>query len=188
MRSAKGEEEAMETNSCDPAFVSELKERLGVHGYTGLRKASLLDVGQVSLIMTPRRWSVRNVCAVAEIPPAVSTVGDCKMMCERIRQFIINEYALFPYWKEIGMYFVLFCAHELYEEVSPRVSEFYHRTGFHINVILGTVFVDKDERRWCGASTWGLLPSSQHRHDSIQAVVDEWCNQAVADPAEPLPS
>jgi len=61
-------------------------------------------------------------------------------------------------------------------EGSVVTDRFIDLTGWHVNVILGTVFVDRDQFASSAVSTWGLWYAGKHPA-KIKRVVQEWCRQ-----------
>lgn len=166
----------MQTKSTYLFLIEQLQEYLGDHSYTEYEETDAPDIGTMHLIMTPRRWAVRYICVVLDIPEQVSTVNQSKELFERIRSYLGKRYAHFPYWKELGTFVVLLCSHQLYEKLDGHMSQFYDQTGWHSNVMLGTVFVDREQLKSSAEVTWGLHYSGKHFTD-IRRVVREWCKQ-----------
>ena len=169
----------MRAESTYSVLVEQLREYLGDHRYTEHEETDVPDIGTMYLIMTPRRWMVGcYICVVLDIPEQVSTVNQSKELFERIRSYLGKRYAHFPWWKELGTYVVLLCSHELYERLDGHMSQFCDQTGLHSNVMLGTVFVDREQLKSSAEATWGLLYSGKHFVD-IRRVVREWCKQRL---------
>ena len=77
------------------------------------------------------------------------------------------------WWKD-GTFAVLLCPHRLYEHLKSTGANFTDLTGWHANVILGTVFVDRDQFANSAVSTWGLWYAGKH-FVAIKRAVQEWC-------------
>jgi hypothetical protein len=165
----------MQTGFRCSALIEQLRDRLGDYRYTEYKEATLSNTGTMYLIMTPRRWMVRRVCVVLEAPEQISTVNQTKELFEMIRAYLSERYARFPWYKEIGAYVVMLCSHELYEKLDGHLPQFYDRTGFHTTLMLGSIFVDRDECQSSAEETW----VSQKRFAVIRDVVRAWCRQHV---------
>jgi hypothetical protein len=164
----------MQTQKTYSALVTNLRDCLTSRGYTEYADANIPGVGDVGLIMTPRRWTIRYVCAVTETPQPVATVAQCKDLFTGIRGALSRQYARLPWYKELGTYLILLCPTLLCQQLSGHVSAFHDRTGLHVNVMLGTVFVDRERYESSAEATWGLFYSGRHFLD-IQRAVGQWC-------------
>lgn len=165
----------MQTEFGYSALIEQLRDRLGDYRYTEYKEATLPQIGTMYLIMTPRRWMVRQVCVVLEVPEQISTVNQTKELFEMIRTYLSERYARFPWLKEIAAYVILLCSHELYEKLDGHLSQFYDQTGFHMTLMLGSIFVDRDQFQSSAEETW----VSQKRFAVIRDVVRAWCKQHV---------
>ncbi len=92
------------------------------------------------------------------------------------RKRLIKKYVKYPIFKNLGTYLIFLCSHKFYEEVSNEANQFKDRTGIHINVILGTAFVDEELFQHTTNSTWGLFYSGTH-YKTILSNVDNWCKE-----------
>ncbi len=160
-------------------LVTRLCNSLREYGYTD-RDDSALDsvldtVHFVARIMTPRRRLVRYVCAVLEAPEDLRDVDSAKLFLRLLRSTLSRAYARFPWWKELGTYTVLLCERDVYSELAPHVGQFADKTGLHMNVMLGTVLVDREGFQSTGRPTWGLFHSAKH-YGAISATVTQWCD------------
>ncbi len=61
-----------------------------------------------------------------------------------------------------------------------KMAQFKDNTGLHMNVMLGTVLVDREKFVSSGESTWGLFCSGKH-FGAISATVNEWCKRMQLD-------
>ncbi len=153
---------------------------LSEYGYTERETGDLVGVPFVARIVTPRRWMVRYICAISHIPNDVSDVRACKRFLEDTRNCLTKHYARFPWWKELGTYSVLLCGGQLFEDLSEDLGTFKDKTGLHMNVLLGTCFIDIENFRSSADSTWGLFYSGRH-FGSIREAVRQWCQRCSAE-------
>ena len=158
-------------------LISDLREHLADYRYSEFQVADVPQLGTLYQIMTPRRWMTRYVCAVLEVQDTIANVAQAKVLHERIRSYLFEKYARFPWWKELGTFAVLICSHELYEKAATSPEVFHDTSGLHGNIMLGTVFIDKDKYECYSSETWGLWYSGRHIID-IKRVVRSWCKQS----------
>ncbi len=155
-------------------LVELLKKRLSEYRYTECDEGSINDIQFVAVIKTLRLWMVRYLCVVVEVPENISDIPATKQFFAQVRRSLTAKYAKFPYWKELGTYLVFLCEHELYKKLRGKEKSFKDRTGFHMNVMLGTCFVDKKTFENSAEATWGLFYSGKH-YGAIRAAVAQWC-------------
>jgi len=163
-------------------LVSELRENLSDHHYSEFQVADVPEVGTLYQIMTPRRFMARYICTVSEIPNNLE-IASVKELQEKIRVFLTKQYARFPWWKELGTFTVFLCQHNLYEQLKIEHELFRDPNGLHMNVVLGSVFIDKDELESFSTETWGLFYSGKHFLD-IKRTTRSWCKEQKKDNVE----
>ncbi len=130
-----------------------------------------------AVLATPRRGTVRYLCAVFSLPDSCSTAPEARAALNRMRRALSREYARFPYWKELGTFSVLLASPALYDSVPEDLTGFIDRTGAHANTMLGAVLVDPLNRRCVSRVTWGLFVSGTH-FQVIEQTVDQWLASA----------
>ena len=157
-------------------LVDSIRDNLAQYRYTELCEA--VSIGGVDgvVVATPRRMMVRYLCGVFVLPDSCGTADQAKETFEVIRTGLTKRYARPPYWKELGTYSVWMCGSRLYDDLKTRFAEFKDKTGLHMNVMLGSVFVEREKFRNSAASTWGLYYSCKH-FGAISATVNEWCKR-----------
>lgn len=161
------------------ALVSLLKRRLSDYGYDEVDPGDAPDGSLHAVIKTQRRWMVRYVCAVAEPPHPIRDLEGALAYFHELRKRLTRKYARFPWYKELGTYSVLICDHTLYEALRGAERRFKDATGLHSNVMLGSVFVNRQSLETKGTSTWGLFHSGRH-FGAINAAVSEWAESSLA--------
>lgn len=137
---------------------------------------TLNHIDFVGCIMTQRRWTTRYICAVVTLPKQVNVPQEFLAFAENVRQTMSNQYAQFPYWKEIGLYLVVICSAEQYSQLAHEEGQFKDKTGLHKSVLLGTVFIDVENKETTGEKTWGLYNSGKH-YQTIKTAAEKWCSQ-----------
>ncbi len=160
-------------------LIDNLRKRLIDHKYTTFQEISITNGGKLHAIMTPRRWMVRYVCVVHEIPASVTNAAMLTDLFNQIRRQLFVQYARFPYWKELGTFLVLLCSHEQYEQLAIHAGKLKDRSGLHGNVMLGTILIDGENFQSSADTTWGLYYSGQH-FVAITQTVQEWCKEQSA--------
>ena len=155
-------------------LVELLKENLYAYRYTEYDEGIINGIHFVAIIKTPRRWLVRHLCAIVEIPDNITNASLFKQFFPQIRKSLTIKYAKFPWWKELGTFLVFFCEDGLYKRLTGIEGGFKDRTGLHMNVILGTCFINKVTLESSIDSTWGLWYSGKH-YRAIRAAVTQWC-------------
>jgi hypothetical protein len=155
-------------------LIAALRKQLAEYKYTEFQEIPIPSIGMLHAIMTPRRWMVRYVCALYEIPTAVTNAAMLTEVFNQIRNQLFAQYARFPWWKELGTFLVLLCSHEQYEQLAVHTDEFKDHSGLHGNVMLGTILIDRERFRSSADATWGLIYSGKH-FAAIARTVREWC-------------
>ncbi len=155
-------------------LVNALRNGLKKHGYTEFYKGLIKNVQFMAIMKTPRQGMVSYICAVVYVPNSVSDVHMMRKFFNKIRRSLTSQYAKLPLLKELGTFLVLFCNHKLYENLQGKEWRFKDITGIHINVILGTCFIDKQTLTTSASSTWGLFYSGKH-FKTICTILKQWC-------------
>lgn len=166
----------MDTQLERDTLVDAIATTLGAVGYSRCEKGELDGIPFLARIMTPREWMVRQMCAVLRVPAEVADAPACKEFVEDARRSLTRRYARFPWFKELGTFYVLLCESQLFQELSTSGHQFKDRTGLHMNVLLGTCIVDVENYRFCTHATWGLLYSGKHFR-AMEDVVRQWCER-----------
>ncbi len=163
-------------------LIADLRKQLAEYKYSEFQEIQMPGTGTIHAIMTPRRGMVRYVCALHEIPPDVTNVAKLAEVFDRIRNQLFVQYALFPWWKELGTFLVLLCSHEQYEQLAVHTDEFKDHSGLHGNIMLGTILIDLERLQSSADATWGLFYSGKH-FAAIVRTVRDWCKTKSADAA-----
>jgi hypothetical protein len=157
-------------------LINSIRDNLGQYRYTEpLETLSIKGVDGV-LLATPRRMMVRYLCGVFALPDSCNTPEQAKKLFDAVRIDLTKHYARFPYWKELGTYLVWICGSELFDGMQGKMTQFKDKTGLHMNVMLGTVLVDREKFMSSAESTWGLFYSGKH-FGAISATANEWCKR-----------
>ena len=155
-------------------LIDSLRDNLTQYGYTEPAEALSIEDVEGVVLATPRRWTVRYVCGVFALPDSYHTPERAKNLFDSIRRSLTERYARIPYWKELGTYLVWICRGELLDGMQAKMAELQDKTGFHRNVMLGTVLVDREKLVASAECTWGLFYSGKH-FAAISATVNDWC-------------
>ncbi len=157
-------------------LVDLLKKSLNEYRYTQIDQLSLGNNQSMLVLKTPRKKMVSYICAVTEISNNITDFSNTKKLFNQIRNTLRHKYAGFPWWKELGTYLIFICPHELFNQLKSTEKKFKDLTGFHMNVMLGTCFIDKDTFENTADATWGLFYSGKH-YGAMRATVSQWCEQ-----------
>jgi len=155
-------------------LIDSLSGALAPYGYTRVETGENQGIPFVAKFMTPRRWTVRYVCALVRLPEEATELAAWISFHEDLRKSLAKQYARFPWWKELGTYTVLLCNSDQFDRLEPELLNFKDRTGFHMNVMLGTRAVDTNAFRTSADSTWGLFYSGDH-FGALGETVRQWC-------------
>jgi len=161
-----------------PALVDLVRRRLLDYGYVEVDMGDP-DNSLLAVIKTQRRWMVRYVCAVAELPEEIRDLNAALRYFHQLRKNLTKRYARFPWYKELGTFAVLICDNSLFATLLGAMSRFKDVTGLHMNVMLGTVLVSRQSLETRSTSTWGLFHSGRH-FGAICATVAEWAETSRA--------
>lgn len=151
-----------------------LMEGLQQYKYTEYYQGNFYNVDYLSIVATPRRFTSRYICSVTSLPQDVRNLDQASVFFEQIRKSLKNEYAKFPYFKEIGTYSIVLCTDDMYKTVSEHLEMFVDNNGMHMNVMLGTIFINTNTYDCMSKSTWGLYYSGKHFQTMIDIVLS-WC-------------
>ena len=157
-------------------LVDLLQRRLIIYGYSVLDQGVSLgeDLQCLAILGTARRLMVRRICIICTVPTYVRSYDDMRQYLSNLRRGISKLYARFPWWKEIGSFFVIFCEPLQFEAVRGRAYSFTDKTGLHMNVVLGVSFVDQVSHEFESASSWGMSPSTSKPYGSLVAALAEF--------------
>jgi hypothetical protein len=157
-------------------LVTALCNTLVKHGYAADTPARSAPAELAALLVTPRRLMTRLACAVVEAPEENAGLRDLRDLYKRVRHGLGEQYGQWPWFKEIGTFVVLLCGHPVYQTVRGYEGAFRDNTGLHVNIILGSCFVDIDEYAAHSERSWGLWSSRKH-FDDMCAAITRWCTQ-----------
>jgi len=157
-------------------LVEILRGHLLEYGYTEFGQGLIDNVDFVVIIKPLRQRPVRYLCVIVEVPDSIQGMNDMKNFFGAIRRSLTREYAKSSWFKGLCTFSVLLCSHKLYRLVLKEKQVFKDMTGFHMNVMLGTCFIDKDTFENFGYSTWGLFHSGKH-FGAIRTAVREYCER-----------
>ena len=170
-----------------PSLIDLLHRRLLDYGYAEIERQDL-GSSLLAVIKTRRRWMVRYVCAIAEVPKSVENVTGVIRYFHQLRKTLTGKYAQFPWWKELGTYSVLMCDASIFADLRGQEARLKDATGLHMNVMLGTVVVNRESLEALSTSTWGLFHSGRH-FGAICASVAEWTERTrCTSPASRAPA
>ncbi len=172
----------------DPDLIADLRRQLAAYKYSEFQEIPMPGRGTLHAIMTPRRWMVRYICAVYEIPTDIDNAAQLTAVFTQIRDQLSARYARLHWWKELGTYAVLLCSHEQYKQLAVHIGQLKDRSGLHDNLMLGTVLIDQEHFQSAVNVTWGFYYS--YKHFAVMAqTVQEWCQTKLAEAVrEDLPA
>jgi len=160
--------------------IEELVELLGnglqQHGYS-IEEADR-DTLFEAIFKTKKFLATRYLCSVITVPDDIDEVEHFEQLYLKVRKKLIKQYVKFPTFKDLGTYLVFICSHKFYEKIKNEAHEFKDKTGIHVNVILGTAFVDIEKCRYTSNCTWGLFYSGGH-FKTIVNDVDTWSKRQL---------
>ena len=161
-------------------LVDTLGAALSEYRYTERETGELDNIPFIARLMTPRRRTTRYICAISRVPRNVRDLPACRRFFEDTRTCLRKQYACFPWWKELGTYSVILCGAQQFQDLSGDFGAFKDRTGLHMNVMLGTCFIDIENFKSSADSTWGLYYSGKH-FGAVREAVRQWCQQCDAE-------
>jgi hypothetical protein len=167
-------------------LVGSIRDNLAQYRYTEPLETLSVDGADGIVLATPRRriLMVRYLCGVLAVPDGYDTPEQARNLFETIRSQLTRKYARFPYWKELGTYLVLLSSNKLFLALQDRTGKFKDKTGFHMNVMLGTIFINRENYVNSAEATWGLFYSGRH-FGAIAATVNEWCKRMRSEQGAP---
>ena len=150
------------------SLTANIGDKLAKYNYTEFHTGELSGFPFTKLIMTERRWMVRYIMALSQVPSDIQDLKGFQVYFETSRKVLSDRFAKFPWFKEIGTYSVMFCNSDLFDKLAGELSSFKDFSGLHINVMLGCCIVDVKRNRMNSDKTWGLYKSGKH----FSAVID----------------
>ena len=150
------------------------------HKYDDFDTGSIENLNLLRVFKTKRKLGVRMLCVVAELPDNISSVSDFSNYYHLLRNSLTKKYAKFPYWKELGTYSILLCENEKYDILKTEIKDFKDKTGLHMNVMLGTILINKDKLEFSDCATWGLFMTGKH-FTTIKDTITEWIKNKKID-------
>lgn len=160
-------------------LIQSLKEKLKQYNYIEHTLGLFDNVDYVAIIATPRRFTTRYICSITNLPEDVSGLSQVNFFFEQIRKSLKNKYAKFPYFKELGTYNIIFCPDRIYKIILEHLEKFVDKNGLHMNVMLGTIFINTNTYEHMYKSTWGLYYSGKHFEEMLKEV-NTWCENQMA--------
>lgn len=125
---------------------------------------------------TIRKFGVRTLCVVIDLPGDVSDAKDLSLFFHKIRSSLTKKYAKFPYWKELGTFSIILCNNSDYEKLKNEIDKLKDISGLHMNVMLGTFLVNIDKLEYTETKTWGLMFSGDN-YIIIKQALTNWVNR-----------
>ncbi len=143
------------------------------HKYVDFDNGKVGELSFLRIFKTERKLGVRNLCVVSILPDNVSSISDFSKYFNLVRNTMTKKYAKFPYFKELGTFLIVICPTNIYNELKKEIDSFKDKSGFHMNLILGTVLIDKDNLEYSECLTWGLFISGKHFY-TITNTISDW--------------
>jgi hypothetical protein len=161
-------------------LAESIRDNLAQYNYSEPCEAHSVEGVEGFVLATPRRWMTRYLCGVFTLPEGLDHPRQAKQFFEATRKSFTKRYVQFPYWKELGTYLVWICESDIFEAMEGGMTQLKDKTGLHMNVMLGTVLVDRQELVTSAEAAWGLYYSGKH-FGAISASVNEWCKRVRAE-------
>ncbi len=152
-------------------LVELLEKNLEEYGYSKRIDGPISNVPFIAVMATSRLRGLgaKYLNAIVDVPDDITTVTETKQFFSMIRKALVIKY-----WMLLGTYLVLLCKPNLYEKLRGLEKEFKDLSGAHLNVMLGTVLINKETFENSCDKTWGLFYSGIH-FERIRTTVVEWC-------------
>lgn len=122
---------------------------------------------------TKRKFGVRTLCAVYDLPKDITTYNDLNNFFRQIRNTLTKKYAKFPYFKELGTFSIILCDNSKYENLNKEIKKLKDNTGLHMNTMLGTFLVDVEEFVFTETKTFGLITTGK-QYKRIKQTLLNW--------------
>lgn len=157
-------------------LIKSLQDNLFMYNYTELPVETCINGEKGILIMTPRCKTIRYILGVFDLCINYKNTNQINHLLESIRKALSKKYAKFPYYKELQTFLVFVCSSVFFESLIENYTQLNDSHGFHSNVILGTILIDRDNFFWTANPTWGLNIAGKH-FSAICVTVHEWCKK-----------
>ncbi len=153
-------------------LVDVLEEKLKGSGYKDRFVGSIGDFPFMGVLSASRvrGMGAKYLCAIVDVPEHIGSIKELESLFSSIRNALIKKYGIL-----VGTYLILLCNNNVNKKVSGSEGNFKDLTGMHLNVMLGTIFVNKETFNFGGEKTWGLFYSGSHFKNMRVALV-EWCD------------
>jgi hypothetical protein len=162
----------MTINTTD--LLTRIDKLLADFGYTKEKDISIPDVIYISYIKKPSPMKVRNLCAVIEVPDKIKDGMTAKMFFGFIRNSLLEKYGDAFLWKELEICFVILCQNNFFELIKKDEGKVVDQAAFSLNAMMGTCFINTDNKEHFPKSTWGIYFSGDH-YKALHDTVSQWC-------------
>jgi len=171
-------------------LIEQIHSRLEKFNYSREAAVPISNVHYIAYIKKGGILSIKNLCAVVEVPDHVESNTAAKEYFGNIKKMLLQKYGDAFLWKELEMCFVVICSEKLYDILKVDEGNAVDQASFSLNAMLGTSFINRKTLENFPHSTWGLYFSGDHFKAVLEAV-DQFCKNGgdgASNVTEPNPS
>ena len=151
-----------------------INEKLKEFSYLEDPAITIPNILYISYVKVKNPFKVRNLCALLSVPENVKDVQMAKRFLDTIRRSVLNKYGEAFLWKELEMIYIILCDDQLYSQLKRDDGKVLDESGFSLNAMLGSTFINKGNHELFSHSNWGIYFSGRHFKELTQAI-EKWC-------------
>ena len=161
-------------------LIEAINTKLKEFEYTEEPNISIANVLYISYVKVKNPFKVRNLCALISLPVDVQDIKTAKRVLDTVRRSILNQYGEAFLWKELEMVYIILADSNLYKLLEIDDGKVVDESGFSLNAMLGSSFINKDNYDNFSHSNWGVYFSSRHFKE-LKIIIENWCAQKKQD-------
>ena len=155
-------------------LIEKIDQQLQQYGYCRDNDHVIPNALYISYVKNPEMFTVRNLCAIVDIPYNLVSKDSLGRYFDFMRKNILTEYGEAFLWKELEFCMVVLCSPEAFEITKQDEAQLVEAVSFSLNSMLGCCFINKSTLDSYCRSNWGLFFCGDH-FKTISSAVDEWC-------------
>ena len=163
-------------------LVNGINEKLKEFNYYQEPNVTIANVFYIAYVKEKSPFKVRNLCAVINFSADVKDIKRAKVLLDTIRRSLLNQYGEAFLWKELEIIYVILAEENLFNVLKSDDGKVVDESGFTLNSLLGSFFINRKSNDAFSHSSWGVYFSGKHFKE-LQKALENWCAQKKASTA-----
>ena len=151
-----------------------MNEKLKEFNYWQEPNVTIANVLYISYVKEKSPLKVRNLCALVDLPLDVKDLNMAKRVLDTIRRSLLNKYGEAFLWKELEMMYVILSDRQSYNLLKIDDGRAVDESGFSLNAMMGSSFINKETFDSFSHSNWGIYFSGKHFKE-LAKTIEKWC-------------